>query len=220
MKGDDVAFAQERFERKRSHRGVGRAGPAGSGEDIHAERAGNAADLTADTTVANDPEIQPGEFHQGEIPVAEVRVLGPTIVANRLCMVTDAVGKFEEESEGGLGDRIGAVSRDVGNEDAALPGSGEIDHIDPRGGDADVFELWQGFEGGAVEEDFIGESGVGFVQAREHVPAGGAIVDDAFTERLEFLPGKITGIHGVTIEHDQFHARQNSWRSAHRNVCG
>jgi hypothetical protein len=45
-------------------------------------------------------------------------------------------------------------------------------------------------------------------------------VENGFAEVLDVVPGKVARIERVTVQHHNFHARENSGRGGHRNICG
>ena len=58
-----------------------------------------------------------------------------------VAVVADVVAGLEQQGDGILADRGGAVGRDVADGDTALPGAGDIHDVVARGQHADHFDV-------------------------------------------------------------------------------
>ena len=83
----------------------------------------------SDAPEADQSERLSVEFGQWVEPVAEVDAFSPVAGAYVVGMASDAMAKFEEERGGELGDRLGAVGRDVADVDTFFTCSGYVDDV-------------------------------------------------------------------------------------------
>ena len=108
-----------------------------------------------------------------------------------------------------LGDRRGAVAGDVGDDEPALLGGGEIDRVPARGEDADVFQAGGVGDGVRVEHGLVEHDRIRIPNSGKDIGRGGPIMDRAVGPSFDGRPGKIPGIRGESIQNDEtraFHA--------------
>src|SRR3989344_7258166 len=109
-------------------------------DDLHPESFPYFLHPSSDPPVTDDTDGFPREFDLIRFPERNMRLSAPAPAPNRVIVMTDAVRKLEDESEGELCDRIGPVFRYVGNGDATGFCGGKIYVVVPRGGGGDEFQ--------------------------------------------------------------------------------
>ena len=119
--------------------------------------------------------------------------------------MADVIGHFQHEGDDVLRDCGRAVTGDIGDDDAALFGSDDIDHIEAGGGDANVFEVWQRGDDFAGERGFVGDDDLGTGTAGHGLIERGSRVHFTWGDGFERLPGEVAGIGGVGVEENDFH---------------
>jgi len=129
----------------------------------------------------------------------------PAAFADGLRMVADAIGEFEEERESSLRDGIGAVGGNIRDDDAALLRALNIDNVETGRCDADVFQAGQAVHHLGGDGDFVRESGIGGMEAADDFGGRGAFENLAFAQRAQSVPGQISRIQRVSIQHDNLH---------------
>src|SRR5579871_3065034 len=122
-------------------------------------------------------------------------------------MVLYMEGELHQEGKGHLYYGRSAIAGDIRNDDAPGLRGGDIDHIVPRGGDADVPQLWQLCEGCGGERRFVGEhrSGAGAASGDGGHFVGSAIIYSQLSVGTPGIPGEVAGIQGVAVDCDYFH---------------
>jgi len=206
MEGNDVALAEQLFYLHDLNVVVCRRGATRRCENVHTEGASDGGDLLSDAAVTDDAEIKAGEFDERKIPVAEIGTSVPSAIAHGLSVVSDAVGEFEQKGEGGLGDGVRAVCRDVSDSDPLLFRGLNVDDIEPGRGHADVFQVRQSLDRATIDGDFVCERRVCTLQTMDYFVLGGSFVESGFAQLLDVIPRKVAGIERVTVQHHNFHA--------------
>ena len=114
---------------------------AGAGTDVHAKLAGDVGNLHADIAQSHDTQGLAGKLHQWGIPITEILIVSPALVAVLLGVMLYAVGYGKDEGEGHLRHAIRAVGRNIGYDDALFPGSLDVYHVETCSLYTDVFQF-------------------------------------------------------------------------------
>ena len=145
---DDVAFRQQRFERR-----VGKAQQVGQkrvaahvvGEHAHAEAASDADGVQADASRADDAQRLSLQVESGEH--GAFQMAGADLVVGLVHLARE----HQDQREGVLGDRVFAVRGHVGNGDPALAAFGEINVVEAGGARGDQARGRELVQSGCVE---------------------------------------------------------------------
>ena len=206
MQTDDVAVGKEFVELRLSDFGGKlEGGFGGVGMHFHAETDGNAGGVVAGLSQADDTDLLAAQFNERSVPEAEVGIAAPTSLAHFVGVVLHLLGYVEDVRKDHLGYGRGAVCRDVGDDNAPFFGSGNIDNVVSGGKDADVFQMGQRSYGICVEHNFIGQQNIRSGSAFRNFRRCSAVVNNALSQTFQFVPGKISGIGGITVENYYFH---------------
>src|SRR4051812_22646299 len=120
-------------------------------------------------------------------------------------MLSDVVAQFQQQREDELRDAGRAVRRDVGDGDAVLPRRGDIDDVVTSGQHADVAQLRQAPEHVPWQRRLVGEDDGGALRAGLSFGRGSTVVDLHFAKRAQGVPGEVSRIEAVSIQHYYFH---------------
>ena len=115
---------------------------AGQCLHLHAEGQRNLSDTTAYVSQSYDAKSLSRQFHVWEIPIAEVRILGPASLTVLHCIVFRAIGYRQQMGKHHLCHALRAVSRNIRDNDTAFTSKCDIHHVIPRSQHANVFKVW------------------------------------------------------------------------------
>ena len=97
----------------------------------------------ADPSVAGDSHRLARQLAEWRLAERKVGLAGPLAGPDGIRMKRDVMAQLEEQGENILGDREGAVLRDVRDGDSPATGCSEIHAVEARGRDRDEPELRQ-----------------------------------------------------------------------------
>ena len=144
VQADDIARGEQLF-----HCGLPDVGTqlkrafGGAGIYFHAESQGYACGSHAGMSESHDTHFLTGQFHEGRVPIAKVRIAAPTSLTVFFGIMFHAVGNGQQEGEDHLGYRTGTVCRDVANGNPVFAGSFDVYHVVARSQYADIFQIRQ-----------------------------------------------------------------------------
>src|SRR5262245_4370168 len=98
-------------------------------DNVHPEGPSYSRRLPADAPVADHPKRFTCEFHERRHMVAPIRTLSPTTCCNVIRVALHAMAQLEYERKRKLRDRVGTVSRNIGNRDPLLPRRRGVDNV-------------------------------------------------------------------------------------------
>ena len=205
---DDVGGAEQPFERRLADPlGQVAAVPAGAGGDVHAHGVGDVRHALPDVAEPDDADGLFGQLDERRVPVAEVALSAPLALPHGPGIVVGPGGDVQQECEDVLCDAVGAVSRDVADDDAPLTGGLEVDVVVAGRQLADILQAGQLVEHFARDAHFVDQDAVGLPGTFHHLLLAGMVVDGTVGERLHRLPGEVAGVDCMAVEDGDFHKR-------------
>ena len=223
VQGDHVRGGEQRVQLD-----VFADGAAGvGGEDVigqhaHAERLCDAAGRLANAAEADDADRLMLELNERVIPEAPVGAAGPAAGMDSVAVVADVVAGLEQQGDGILADRGGAVGRDVADGDAALPGAGDIHDVVARGQHADHFDVGAGLEDRPRQRRLVGQHDLGVRDARDRLRGicqARPVIDRHLRQLPQPIPAQIAGIFRITIQNHKFHVPLSFRQNPRRLPC-
>ena len=121
-----------------------------AGQDVHAQRLGNAAYGLPDVAEAINAHGFPFQAYLGGVPEAKAAAGLPAACPDGFVVVADFMAQFQKQGNGELGHGVGAVSGNVAHGNAVLPCGGAVYHVVAGGQHADELQV------GAVRHDLPG----------------------------------------------------------------
>src|ERR1044071_4573141 len=163
-------------------------------QDGHAKGATESADRLTDPAVADNSQHETVQFDQRFIPVTPIRTMSPPALPDRLCVMPDVLGQFQQQSYCCLGDGPGAISGNIGDENIPFARSGQIDHIGSGSSDAYISQVGQSLKLSTHELNFIGQKDFRPGGARHDVSGRSAVENLTIAKGLQLSPAYITRI--------------------------
>ena len=162
------------------------------------------------------------ELNERVIPEAPVGAAGPAAGMDGVAVVADVVAGLEQQGDGILADRGGAVGRDVADGDTALPGAGDIHDVVARGQHADHFDVGAGLEDRPRQRRLVGQHDLGIRDARDRLRGicqARPVIDRHLRQLPQPIPAQIAGIFRITIQNHKFHVRLSFRQNPRRLPC-
>src|SRR5438552_7904413 len=154
------------------------------------------------------------------VPVTPIEAGRPAALAHALTMVTDMLSQFEQDGKRGLGNRSGAVSRNMGHGNVSSAGGGKIDDIGSCRQDADVLKVGKMLQVLACKLGFVGQNHFGRSGALPDLGSSGAVINLARAQGLEVIPTQIARVQSIAIKDNDVHSRFEWCRAFDLNTSG
>ncbi len=178
------------------------------GQHLHAQGLGHPALGLADAAKAHNADGLALQLDEGVVPVAPVGAAGPVSGVDGGVVVADVVAHLQQQGDGELAHRGGAIGGDVGDGDALFGGIGVIHHVVAGGQQGDEFNAGAGVndlfgDGCLVGKDHlrVSDAGDGFVLVGE----AGAVINRQLTQPAQPVPAQVAGIFGIAVQNYNFH---------------
>ena len=120
-------------------------------------------------------------------------------------MAADAVAQFKQQRRGKLGDRLGAVGRDVADVDALFACSGDVDDVVAGGQQTDEAHARTGGDDLAGKDRLVGEDDLGVADALDDEFGRGAVMHGQLPFAGEVVPAQVAGVQGCAVKYHDFH---------------
>ena len=113
---------------------------------------------------------------------------------------------LQQQGNGKLGNRIGAVTGHIADRDAMPSGAVHIHNVVSRGQHADHADRGTGFNDRSGEGSLVYKNDLAVADTGNALFVGiGAVIDGYLTPRGKDVPVQIAGIDGKTIQNSDFH---------------
>ena len=182
MQGQDVARCEQAFPSGFLN-AFGQIGSVAAGErkHIHAKLVSYLCHLAADVAQSYDAKRFAMQLYQGCIPITEVSIFAPSPFAIVLRIVSHLVGEIENVGEGHLRHAVGAVSRNIGYDNALCFCRFNVDCVVARRHHTNIAQSRQLCQDIGSEIDFVDEQYLGILCARDNIFRVCAFVNNKFT---------------------------------------
>ena len=203
VEGNDVRLYKKGIQ---IHIAVAFPPGAAVGEDVHPQGFGNAANGLANFSVADDAHGHAGQLNLGSVPEAEVGAGGPFSFVNHTVVVADSVAQLQQQGDGELGHRSGAVGGDVAYGNAPGFGVGNVHHVVAGGQATNQLQIGAGVQDGFVDGDFVRRDEIRIANPLDgQIPIGCAVVNSQVTKLLQAVPAQVSGIQGGAVQYNDVH---------------
>ncbi len=169
------------------------------GAHLHAEANGDAGSGETGVSQAYNAEFFFTQFDEWSVPEAEVFACRPASLMHFFGVVLHLLGDVQNVGKDHLGNRVGAIGRDVGDDDAMFFGSGGVYNVISGGKHTDVLQFGQCSHVFGSEHGFIGQQDFCTGSAFQYFSGSGTVVDATFTQSLQFVPAKVAGVGGIPV---------------------
>lgn len=180
------------------------AGVLVKGQYLHPQRRRDAAGPLADAPVADDAHDLPLQLDERGLPKAPVGAAAPLPVVDALAVAGDVVADLQQQGDGELPHRRGAIGRHIGDRDAPPLCSRHIHHIVPGGQHCDITDRGAGLQDLFGDGDLVGENDLALPDAADDLLGRmgiGAVIHLQAAQSGKGLPAEIAGVFGVAIQH-------------------
>ena len=148
---------------------------------------------------AYDSKLLFAQFDERRVPEAEVLACCPAAPVHLFRVVLHLLGDVQNMGKDHLGNGVGAVGGNIGDNDAAFFGSGGVYDVVSGSQHTDVFQFGQCRHVLGGEHGFVGQQDFCTSGAFQYFRRGGAVVDGALAQGLQFVPAKVTGVGGIAV---------------------
>ena len=148
------------------------------------------------------------QLDQRIVPVAPVGAALPLAGLHRLVMVADVVADLQQQGDGELADRLGAVHRHVGNGDALFLCVGHVHHVVAGGQHGDEAHGGAGVDGPAGDGGLVGEDHLRVGDAGDDlllVRQAGAVIHRQLAQLLQLPPAQVPGVLRIAVQNHDLH---------------
>ena len=172
------------------------------GQHLHAQGPGNAPLSLSNAAKADNTDGLTLQLNEGVVPIAPVDTVGPVAGVNGGVVMADVMAYLQQQGDGKLAHRGGAIGGHIGDGNPLLfgvfiihyvvAGGQHRNHLHAGAGVDDLFG-----DGGLVGKDHlrIPDAGDGLVLVGE----AGAVIDRQITQPAQFVPAQVTGIFGIAV---------------------
>ena len=200
VQADDVTFAEQFVQLHLADFGRKlEVGLGGVGTYLHTEADGDAGGGEAGVPQAYDSELFFAQFDERRVPEAEVLACCPAAPVHLFRVVLHLLGDVQNMGKDHLGNGVGAVGGNIGDNDAAFFGSGGVYDVVSGSQHTDVFQFGQCRHVLGGEHGFVGQQDFCTSGAFQYFRRGGAVVDGALAQGLQFVPAKVAGVGGIAV---------------------
>ena len=197
---DDVTFAEQLVQLHLADFGRKlEVGLGGVGTYLHTEADGDAGGGKTGVAQAYDTNFLSAQFDEWSVPETEVFACRPASAAHFFGVVLHLLGDIQDVGKDHLGYGVGAVGGNIGDNDAAFFGSGGVYDVVSGSQHTDVFQFGQCRHVLGGEHGFVGQQDFCTSGAFQYFRRGGAVVDGALAQGLQFVPAKVTGVGGIAV---------------------
>ena len=123
-------------------------------------------------------------------PAAPVHLFG---------VVLHLLGDVQDVGKDHLGYGVGAVGGNIGDDDSAFFGGSGVYDVVSGGQHTDILQFGQCRHVLGGEHGFVGQQDFCTSGAFQYFRRGGAVVDGALAQGLQFVPAKVTGVGGIAV---------------------
>ena len=209
MEGDHVGLGVEGIQvHILSDLPAGIVGVQVIGQHLHAHGLGDAPLGLANAAEADNANGLALQLDEGVVPVAPVDAVGPVAGVDGGVVVADVVAHLQQQGDGKLADRGGAVGGHVGDGDALFGGVDVVHHVVAGGQHGNHFHAGAGVDdlfgdGGLVGKHHlrVPDAGDGLVLVGE----AGAVIDRQLSQLPQLVPAQVAGIFGISVQYYDFH---------------
>ena len=167
---------------------------AGHGLHLHAKSEGNLCHAVADVAKSDDTDGLACQFHEGEVPIAEVGTGGPSATAILYGIVLCTIRHHQQMGKHHLCDTFRTIGWYVGHDDAAFVGCLDVDHVIARCQHTYILKARQLGDLFTVDHDLVGQHDVCFSSSLYHLTRACAVVHRQLAHLLQLLPREVAGI--------------------------
>ena len=98
-----------------------------------------------------------------------------------------------------MGYGVGAVGGNIGDDDSAFFGGSGVYDVISGGQHTDILQFGQCRHVFSGEYSFVGQQDFCTSSAFQYFRRGGAVVDGALAQGLQFVPAEVAGVGGIAV---------------------
>ena len=122
--------------------------------------------------------------------------------------MADVVADLQQQGDGELAHRGGAVGGHIGHRDALLPGVHIVHYVIARGQQADEFHVGAGVDHRLGDGGLVGKDHLRVPDTGDDLPLvgeGSAVIDRQVAQLAQLVPAQVAGVLGVSVQNYDFH---------------
>ena len=113
--------------------------------------------------------------------------------------MSHTVRDVENVGKGHLHHAVSTIGRNVGHGHSVFSGSCHVYHVVACGEHSYILQLGQALERFLIKHHLVHEHRVGICCPCDDVITVCAVVDHHFSQTLQFIPAKVSGIHSISV---------------------
>ena len=176
------------------------------GKHPHTKSLGDACHLLPDAAKAINPHRFAGQFSDRAEGIAEILACTPAAFDDAIVVGPHPVGQCQQQSEGVLGNRVGAIAYGITDNDVLLGSGFQVDIVVAAGGDADAAQARQGSQDSGIQHGFVDQQDISSNSSFKYGIRRSKVIDGQLAQRLELLPAQVARVESAPVEDDDSQA--------------